>query len=215
MKETFDVTGMTCAACQANVTKAVQKLPGVQKVDVSLMNNTMKVLFDEKLVSENEICAAVDAIGYGAAAQDQTAQSRNNSIKEQWDARQKKMEEEQKGMKSRLWWSIILLVPLMIVAMGPMMGLPFWQGMEWAMVSAVTQLVLTLFVLFFKNSFLHMVFVRCSNGPRTWIRLSPWARAPRSCTDCIRSTAWLTVSALATMKSCMPRCIRCILNRRP
>ncbi|WP_367305468.1 heavy-metal-associated domain-containing protein, partial [uncultured Dubosiella sp.] len=50
MKETFDVTGMTCAACQANVTKAVQKLPGVQKVDVSLMNNTMKVLFDEKLV---------------------------------------------------------------------------------------------------------------------------------------------------------------------
>lgn len=153
MKETFDVTGMTCAACQANVTKAVQKLPGVQKVDVSLMNNTMKVLFDEKLVSENEICAAVDAIGYGAAAQDQTTQSRNNSIKEQWDARQKKMEEEQKGMKSRLWWSIILLVPLMIVAMGPMMGLPFWQGMEWAMVSAVTQLVLTLFILFFQKQF--------------------------------------------------------------
>ena len=44
MKEQqFDVGGMTCAACQANVEKCVLKLDGVKNVDVSLLSNSMKV----------------------------------------------------------------------------------------------------------------------------------------------------------------------------
>ncbi len=156
MKQTFDISGMTCASCQANVTKAVEKLPGIQEVDVSLLNNTMRVEYDSQTVNEQEICEAVDRIGYGATPQKQASKGEKNSLKAQWDERQKRMEEEQKEMKHRLWGSVILLIPLMIVAMGPMMGLPFWQGMEWAMVSAITQLVLTLFILFFqKNFFTH------------------------------------------------------------
>ena len=46
-KEKYDVTGMTCAACQANVTKCVQKLEGVEEVNVSLLANQMKVSYDE------------------------------------------------------------------------------------------------------------------------------------------------------------------------
>ena len=52
--EKYNVTGMTCAACQANVTRCVQKLEGVQEVNVSLLANQMTVVYDEgKLDSAN------------------------------------------------------------------------------------------------------------------------------------------------------------------
>ena len=45
--EKFSVTGMTCAACQANVTRQVQRVPGVKEVNVSLLSNQMTVSFQE------------------------------------------------------------------------------------------------------------------------------------------------------------------------
>lgn len=45
--EKYTVTGMTCAACQANVTRCVQKLEGVEDVNVSLLANQMTVTYDE------------------------------------------------------------------------------------------------------------------------------------------------------------------------
>lgn len=56
MEEKFDVTGMTCAACQANVTRVVSKLDGVSHCDVSLLSNSMKVEFDQDKVNEQTIC---------------------------------------------------------------------------------------------------------------------------------------------------------------
>lgn len=64
--EKFDVTGMTCAACQANVTRCVGKLDGVETVDVSLLANQMTVTYDENKMDEGRIAAAVREIGYGA-----------------------------------------------------------------------------------------------------------------------------------------------------
>ena len=43
---TFDVKGMTCAACSAHVDKSVRKLDGVKTVNVSLLTNSMEVDFD-------------------------------------------------------------------------------------------------------------------------------------------------------------------------
>ena len=40
-KEQFNVTGMTCAACSARVEKAVGRLPGVDKIAVNLLKNSM------------------------------------------------------------------------------------------------------------------------------------------------------------------------------
>lgn len=68
MIENFNVTGMSCAACQANVTKAVQKLAGVSSVDVSLLGNSMKVDYEANQVSSKEIISAVEKIGYGASS---------------------------------------------------------------------------------------------------------------------------------------------------
>ena len=61
--EKYDVTGMTCAACQANVERCVRKLDGVQSVEVSLLANQMTVSYDENKVGEKTICDAVEKIG--------------------------------------------------------------------------------------------------------------------------------------------------------
>ncbi len=157
--EKFHVTGMTCAACQANVTRRVQKLSGVQEVDVSLLKNQMQVTFDEGAVAPGEICAAVAEIGYGAEPADIPAPGEAGGSRDfgsQWKKRQQEAEEEQAAMKKRLTLSVILLVPLMYVAMGAMMGLPvppFLTGMENALISALTQLLITLPILVFNRKF--------------------------------------------------------------
>ncbi len=161
MKEQFDVTGMTCAACEANVTKAVARLAGVQDVNVNLISNTMMVEFDPDTTDAKDIMEAVDRIGYGATPkQTQTAEAAGAaagntgpSIQQEWDARQARLEKEQAGMKREMWWSIALLVPLMAISMGPMVGLPILAGHEWGMVSAILQLTLTTYILFFQRHF--------------------------------------------------------------
>ena len=43
----YTVTGMSCAACQANITKNVNKINGVIKTDVNLISNKMTVEFED------------------------------------------------------------------------------------------------------------------------------------------------------------------------
>ena len=62
--EQYNVTGMSCAACQARVEKAVSKVPGVESCSVSLLTNSMGV---EGTVTHDAVIKAVEAAGYGAS----------------------------------------------------------------------------------------------------------------------------------------------------
>ena len=62
--EQYKVTGMSCAACQARVEKAVAKVPGVTSCSVSLLTNSMGV---DGTASSSDIINAVKAAGYGAS----------------------------------------------------------------------------------------------------------------------------------------------------
>ena len=161
--EKYNVTGMTCAACQANVTRCVSKLEGVEEVNVSLLANQMTVSYDESKVGEEDIIQAVEKIGYGASSLEQqpaAAQSRGG-FRSEWQARQDQAMNSQKQMKRRLISSIVLLVPLMYIAMGSMMGLPvpwFFVGMENSLVNALAQLLLTMPVLFINRHFFQTGF---------------------------------------------------------
>ena len=107
-KECFDVTGMSCASCQANVNKAVCKLNGVKNVNVNLISNDMTVEFDEKLVNNEDIIKAVKDAGYGASVN-------NGNISTTQRIAQKAVKNETniKKMRRRLFFSIILWIPLM------------------------------------------------------------------------------------------------------
>ena len=161
--EKYNVTGMTCAACQANVTRCVSKLEGVEEVNVSLLANQMTVSYDESKVGEEDIIQAVEKIGYGASSleQQQAAAQSRGGFRSEWQARQDQAMNSQKQMKRRLISSIVLLVPLMYIAMGSMMGLPvpwFFVGMENSLVNALAQLLLTIPVLFINRHFFQTGF---------------------------------------------------------
>ena len=111
--ETYNVTGMSCAACSARVEKAVNNVEGVESCSVSLLTNSMGVTGS---ADPSKIIAAVIDAGYGASLKS------NNSAKAaapNYDDALK--DTETPKMKKRLIASIILLIPLMYVSMGHMM----------------------------------------------------------------------------------------------
>ena len=110
----FQVTGMTCAACSAHVEKAVAGVAGVHAVSVSLLMNNMTVEYDEPATVQ-AICAAVEAVGYGAAPSSgdgaQGEANRGDVLEDR----------ETPRIRRRLIASVCLLIPLMYVSMGHMM----------------------------------------------------------------------------------------------
>ena len=144
MKERFDVSGMTCASCQANVQKAVEKL-GVDFVNVNLISETMTVSYDDGKISENDIIKAVEKIGYGAKVKNKNNLKENN-----------KTFDEEKIVKNRLIISFIFLIPLMYVSMGHMINLPlphFLMGARGSVNFAFLQFLLTLPIVFVNRIF--------------------------------------------------------------
>jgi len=79
-KKKFDVTGMSCAACQGHVEKAVKKLEGVKSVNVNLLQNSMQVEYDESCVSPADMIAAVEKAGYGASEKADGRRKRRGKI---------------------------------------------------------------------------------------------------------------------------------------
>ena len=135
---TFDVKGMTCAACSAHVEKSVRKLEGVSDVAVSLLTNSMEVQFDPAAVSPEQICRAVASGGYSASPRDAAAKA------ESAKAQRPDGSAELKAMRNRLIASIIILIVLMYVAMGHMLHLPMPAALHRPMFNGLIQLLLVI-----------------------------------------------------------------------
>lgn len=145
MKEHFNVGGMTCSACQANVEKAVKKL-GVDNVNVNLINESMVVDYDTKKITTSDIINAVENVGYTANSKDTKKNKSTEDLKES----------EELSTKTRLKVSFAFMIPLMYIAMGPMIGLPIpsiFTGVNGAVNYAFIQFLLTIPVLFINRKF--------------------------------------------------------------
>ena len=144
MKKRFDVSGMTCAACQANVQKAVEKL-GVDSVNVNLISESMTVNYDPSKINKEDIIKAVVDIGYGARPKNDT-NSENTSLKEA----------EEMSTINRLKISFAFLIPLMYISMGEMINLPIpgiFKGLTGAVNYAFVQFLLAIPVIFINRKF--------------------------------------------------------------
>lgn len=165
-KETFDITGMTCAACEARVQRAASGVKGVSQAQVNLLKNSMELVYDGKPKTLDAVVAAIDKAGYGAAPRSRANTSEKAAaFVDPKIAADKAIAAKQK----QLIWSLVFGVPLFYIAMGPMLGwseVPGLAGMEGMMASAVTQLLLATFVLFVNRSYFQMGF-------KTLFHLSP------------------------------------------
>lgn len=148
-KETYDVTGMTCSSCVRHVEKAVEKQPGVKKVTVNLLKNSMVVDYDENKLNQTEIEHAVSDAGYGAKLRSKNADSTK-------DPEENSAQKEYDSYKQRLIWSIVFTVPLIYLSMGHMLGWPlpfFFLGTPNAITFAFTQFLLLLPVVYLNRSY--------------------------------------------------------------
>ncbi|MDR2947545.1 MAG: heavy metal translocating P-type ATPase [Candidatus Adiutrix sp.] len=138
-QEHFDISGMTCSACSRRVHQAAAALDGVREANVNLLKNRLTVSFDERAVSANDVAAAVEKAGYGAALRNGQARAIAAPTEDPAIA-------ELRAMKVRLGLSFLFTVPLFYLAMGHMAGLPlpgFFLGAQNAAAFAFTQLLLT------------------------------------------------------------------------
>lgn len=63
MKKTFNVSGMKCSHCAANVENALKTVKGVANAEAKVEDKTVTVEFDEQQTNEADLKAAVDATG--------------------------------------------------------------------------------------------------------------------------------------------------------
>ena len=174
MKISFNVQGMTCAACSARVEKATSAVPGVASVAVNLLKNSMEVQLAAD-ANAAEVTAAIEAAvkkaGYGASPKGQAgapagpgaaatgsgvAASNPNAT----------AEAEQKSMLHRLIASLVFTVPLFYISMGDMFGWPLpgvLTGMENMMVYGLTLFVLLVPVIFINFKFFRAGFRALAN----------------------------------------------------
>jgi len=155
-KETYDITGMSCAACSARIEKGISGMEGMQQCSVNLLKNSMTVSYDEAELDSGKIIHQVEDIGYGASLhQTQGSKTTGRGKNGATDA----AAAAAKQMKQRLIVSLVFTIPLFYISMGHMAGwpLPPWLlGARNHMIFAFTQFLLVLPVLiagghYFKN----------------------------------------------------------------
>lgn len=133
-RRTYDIKGMSCAACVANVERAVRSLEGVSDVNVMLMKNRMTLVADENILKEGGIETAVAQAGYEASISGSASKLKSAD------------DREEKRQKLQLILSVVLTLILMSISMGNLFHLN-------AQTSAYVQLIITLGVMFLQRKY--------------------------------------------------------------
>lgn len=157
----FEIEGMTCTSCAQAIEKSVGKLAAVSSVNVNLATEKMTVTFDEAALNVSDIVRTVEDTGYQAKLE--TSEQEGPSQADRQSA-------HIQALWRRFLWSTIYTVPLLYIAMGPMLpfgGLPlpeFLNPMTNAMNFAVIQLLLTLPVVYLGRDFYKVGFKALFKG---------------------------------------------------
>ena len=147
MRETFDIQGMTCAACSARVQRAASDVPGVTEANVNLLKNSMELDFDGTDATAAAVVAAIEDAGYGALRRNAAGRGGASASAPAPGELARKAADER---LRQLVVSLAFCVPLFYVAMGPMFGwpeVPGLDGMDNMMAAALTQLLLCVPIL--------------------------------------------------------------------
>ena len=152
MKSKFDVGGMTCAACQTHVKKAVESLDGIIECNVNLLKNTMDVSFNDSVCSINQIKEAVKKAGYSANIHGEV-----------------KKDEKKDHSLINLITSFVFLFLLMYFSMGVMMwNFPTFEVFDMhhsKMGFSLIQFFLVLPIIYINRDYFIRGYKRLFNGP--------------------------------------------------
>ena len=116
VRVTLPVEGMTCAACQANVQRALTAAPGVTKAAVNLMTHEATIHYDPAATAPDRLVSAINDTGYSSHLPvDDVSQSTAD------DERERRQRLEYEALRNKSWTSLVLGAVAMVVSM-PLMG---------------------------------------------------------------------------------------------
>ncbi|MBC8259486.1 MAG: copper-translocating P-type ATPase [SAR324 cluster bacterium] len=143
----LDIQGMTCAGCVSSVEKALGSVNGVDLAEVNFALNRASVRYNPEIANPAVLETAVAAAGFEA-----------QRLKDTEDAVEPSVQSEQEYLKfsSKMRLAVIFSVPLVLLAMGPMLGIPLpgWFAPETEPLRyGIIQLLLTLPVLWAGRDF--------------------------------------------------------------
>lgn len=148
---TLAINGMTCSACSSRLERVLGNLEGVSEATVSLPNETAKITFDNSATNLREIRQTVSDAGFEPGSlQDEMG------VKEAYEQRREQTMQRLSGMRNRLILALSFTVPLLIITMGHMVGMPLPDIISPTVNPlgfALIQLVLTTPVLWFGRDF--------------------------------------------------------------
>lgn len=139
IKESFPVTGMSCAACAVSIESMVASMSGVEKASVNYANQQLQVEFDAQAVNPKQFKDAVLSIGYDILIE------ASNAKQEQEEAQNNHL----KVLKRNIIYAAVFTVPLVIIAM----FLMHMQGANYIMLALSTPVVFVFGKSFFINAF--------------------------------------------------------------
>lgn len=153
---TFNVEGMTCSACANRVERVIKKLEGVEVSSLNYASEKLTVTIDEDQIGYSQIKAAVEKAGYKLV-----------SIEDK--QKEEKKYSEGQILLTRFIVSLLFTIPLLVISMGHMVGMPLphiIEPMANPLNFALIQVVLTLPVMMVGYKFYQI-------GLKNLFRLSP------------------------------------------
>ena len=154
---TFKVEGMTCSACANRIEKVTQKIEGVQLASVNFATEKLTIKLDADIASYGQVKAAVEKVGYQLVSEEEAIKP------------EEKKRDEASKLLTRFIISLIFAIPLLIVSMGHMVGMPLPHVIDPMMNPfnfAMIQFILTLPVVVAGYKFYQV-------GIKNLIQLSP------------------------------------------
>ncbi len=151
-EETYEISGMHCAACSASVERVTRKLPGVNRSEVNLTTGILSIEYDEGQTSPADIVKKVEKAGFGCKSR---TEEKAAPVKEETDEAELALRQTKRNLIS----AAVVTAVLLYVSMGQMLPtplpLPNILSMDTHPVNfAMTQLILTIPVLWFGRSYL-------------------------------------------------------------
>ncbi|HEM5430159.1 TPA: copper-translocating P-type ATPase [Streptococcus suis] len=153
--ESYDISGMTCASCAMTVEKALGKLEGVEEVSANLATEKVTIRYSRDRQNPTSLEKAVEQAGYQLIRPEEVEETVG------------KEPSKEASLWKRFVWSAVFTLPLLYIAMGPMLpwgGLPLPALLHQPLVYAVSQVILLIPVLYMGRSFFKKGFKTLLQG---------------------------------------------------
>lgn len=123
----LDIDGMHCAACSARIEKVLSAQEGIASVTVNLGAHTGQVRLAEGVSASQMLPKVLESIanlGFSAQGVEQTGADFLSDTASRWQEREEAQLKELAERKRDLVPAFVFALPLLILSMGEMMGMP-------------------------------------------------------------------------------------------